>query len=92
MEKVITKLYNINERSELKPKYIMKNLKNLIMCMKNYPSKDVLVHIYSEILKYATNGRGCVYVFIQTALMLVWILVREVSLAIGIILLLPRKE
>lgn len=35
MEKVITKLYNINERSELKPKYIMKNLKNLIMCMKN---------------------------------------------------------
>lgn len=29
MEKVITKLYNINERSELKPKYIMKNLKNL---------------------------------------------------------------
>lgn len=24
MEKVITKLYNINERSELKPKYIMK--------------------------------------------------------------------
>lgn len=89
MEKVLTKLYNINERSELKPKYIVKNL---IMYMKDCHSKDVLVHIYSQILKYATYGRGYVCVFTQTAMMLVWILVREVSLAIWIILRPPRKE